>query len=83
MEISNKSEKSEEISSEVIPRDIATPKGDSKAKGSASSKNKKKWKGGLSLFLSGALDETPKPTPPPVISFVGSSLDFGALGKKI
>jgi hypothetical protein len=67
-EINNRNEKSEEISSENLPRDIVTSKGDGKAIKSASLKNKKNRKGGLSLFLSGALDETPKSTPPLVSS---------------
>ncbi|KAJ3707271.1 hypothetical protein LUZ61_010976 [Rhynchospora tenuis] len=62
-ELDNKSEISEEISLESIPGDSVTSKSDNKAIGSASSKNKKNRKGGLSLFLSGALDEAPKPTP--------------------
>jgi hypothetical protein len=67
-ETKNRNEKSEEISSENLPRDIVTPKGDGKAMKSSSLKNKKNRKGGLSLFLSGALDKTPKPTLPLVSS---------------
>ncbi|KAJ3669927.1 hypothetical protein LUZ60_010251 [Juncus effusus] len=65
------SEKAEDTSHmENTPQKDSTPKStnNNRAVAPVSSKSKKNRKGGLSLFLSGALDETPKPAPPPPVT---------------
>lgn len=50
----------------LFPLSPCTPKANSNMqKGKASGQKKKIKKGGLSMFLSGALDDAPKPVPPP------------------
>ncbi|XP_072951444.1 uncharacterized protein [Typha angustifolia] len=61
IDTTSKSKISEDIS---LHSSKAIPSSDNKASRPTVSKKKNK-KGGLSMFLSGALDDSPKPTPPP------------------